>query len=90
MVRSQGFDCAFGGEARSPVAADELVGAVGVIEVRQEFWGKRYCVLTDVNGYTYKFNPPSAGSQIKLVTRTGWYIVDSSCTIVKYEDSGRK
>jgi len=60
------------------------------VEVRQEFWGKRYCILTDVNGYTYKFNPPSVGSQIKLVTRTGWYIVDSSCVIVKYEDSGRK
>lgn len=59
------------------------------VEVRQEFWGKRYCILTDVNGYTYKFNPPTNG-QVKLVTRTGWYIVDTSCSIVSYEDKGKK
>ena len=31
------LDCALGREAGGPVAADDLVVAVGVVEVRQEF-----------------------------------------------------
>ena len=71
-------------------AATLLVSAVEpFVEIRREFWGKKYFVLTDVNGFTYKFNPPTSG-QVKLRTRTGWYIVSSNGTIVSYEDTGKK
>jgi len=72
-------------------AATLIVSAVEpFVEVKREFWGKKYCILTDVNGFTYRFNPPSAGSQVRLNTRTGWYIIDSAGTIVKYSDTGKK
>ena len=59
------------------------------VEVKTEFWGHRYFVLTDVNGYTYRITPPTTG-QAKYVTRTGWYIVDTEGTIVEYKDTGKK
>ena len=58
-------------------------------EVKQEFWGHRYFLLTDVNGYTYKITPPTTG-HAKYVTRTGWYIVDTSGKIVEFKDTGKK
>lgn len=56
------------------------------VVVKTEFWGKRYFVLTDVNGVTYKINPPRNGSSIKISTKTGWYIIDGDARIVKYND----
>lgn len=55
-------------------------------EVKQEFWGRRYFELTDVNGYVYKLTPPTSGS-MRYRTRTGWYLINSDGKIVEYKDT---
>lgn len=59
------------------------------VEIRTEFWGKKYFVLNDVNGVQYKFTPPTNGSIVKLRTKTGWYEINSSGVIVKYSDPSK-
>ena len=72
-------------------AAIALAGIVAqavepFVVIKTEFWGKKYAILTDVNGYTYKFDPPTNGQKVRLATRTGWYLVDGTGTIISYKD----
>lgn len=58
--------------------------------VDYEFWGKKYFILTDVNGIQYKINPPNGNRQIRVNTKTGWYLLDANGVIVDYSDNGVK
>lgn len=76
------------------IAALAIAGLVAnaaepFVEVRQEFWGKTYFVLNDVNGIQYKFNPPTNGRSVKLRTKTGWYMVNSKGEITSYSDPAK-
>jgi hypothetical protein len=55
-------------------------------EVKQEFWGRKYFELTDVNGHVYKLTPPTSGS-MRYRTRTGWYLISADGKIVEYKDT---
>jgi len=68
------------------VASIVVNAATPFIEIRTEFWGKKYFVLNDVNGVQYKFNPPVNGQKVRIRTKTGWYEINSSGVIVSYKD----
>lgn len=68
---------------KAPVTAD-----LPKCEVITEYWGSStYLKLTDINGYTYRLTRPIAGTSNRYTTRTGWYLIDSSGKILKYQDT---
>lgn len=66
-----------------------MFAAEPVCEVKNEYWGRQYIQLTDVNGFKYKVAIPSNGQKVKVVTRTGWYLIDANAKIVDYKDTGK-
>ena len=68
---------------KAPVTAD-----LPKCEVVTEYWGSStYLKLTDINGYTYKLTRPITGTSNRYTTRTGWYLIDSTGKILKYQDT---
>ena len=63
--------------------------ATPFVEIRQEFWGKTYFVLNDVNGLTYRFTPPTNGRTVRVRAKTGWYVVNSKGEITSYSDPAK-
>ena len=72
--------------AAALAAASFVQAAEPKLEVKQEFWGRPYFVLTDVNGQQYKLTPPPAGKSTRYTTKTGWYLINSDGRIVEYKD----
>ena len=56
-------------------------------EIKSEFWGKRYALLTTATGAKYKVNLPSGDAIVKVKTKTGWYMINSEAKIVDWYDS---
>lgn len=71
------------------VAATAVFAVTPKCEVGQEFWGKRYAVLTTVSGAKHKITLPTGSALLRVKVKTGWYLINSEGVIVKYQDSAK-
>ena len=55
-------------------------------EVTEEFWGKRYAILTTVSGKQHKITLPAGSALLRVKVKTGYYVINSDGVIVEYRD----